>query len=74
MELLEEYHAELFRPTDVELKFSIEKLIGIFKTNLFSALCGKNYYKLYFLYKVNFLIKYLNPIYIIYYTKFFKRI
>uniref|UniRef100_A0A915EKW2 Uncharacterized protein n=1 Tax=Ditylenchus dipsaci TaxID=166011 RepID=A0A915EKW2_9BILA len=39
LELLEEFHAELFRPTDAELKYSIEKVIGIFKTNLFNALC-----------------------------------
>lgn len=40
LERLEEYHAELTRPSDVELKYGIEKVIGIFKTRLFQALCG----------------------------------
>uniref|UniRef100_A0A7E4ZW59 PDZ domain-containing protein n=1 Tax=Panagrellus redivivus TaxID=6233 RepID=A0A7E4ZW59_PANRE len=39
LEQLEEYHAELQRPNDLELKYNIEKVIGIFKTNLFHALC-----------------------------------
>uniref|UniRef100_A0A914EP37 Uncharacterized protein n=2 Tax=Acrobeloides nanus TaxID=290746 RepID=A0A914EP37_9BILA len=39
LELLEEFHAELSRPSDAELKHAIEKVIGIFKTNLFQALC-----------------------------------
>ncbi|KAH7728002.1 disks large 3-like [Aphelenchoides avenae] len=39
LELLEEYHAELNRPSDVELKVAIEKVISIFKSNLFQALC-----------------------------------
>lgn len=39
LELLEEYHAELQRPTDAELRIAIERVIGIFKTNLFQALC-----------------------------------
>lgn len=39
LELLEEYHAELQRPSDTELRLAIEKVIGIFKTNLFQALC-----------------------------------
>ncbi|KAI1712127.1 PDZ domain (Also known as DHR or GLGF) domain-containing protein [Ditylenchus destructor] len=44
LELLEEFHSELFRPTDAELKHSIEKVIGIFKTNLFNALCDIHEY------------------------------
>lgn len=45
LELLEEYHAELFRSNDLELKLSIEKLIEVFKNNLFSALCDiKEFY------------------------------
>jgi len=39
LERLEEYHAELTRPSDTELKYAIEKIIGIFKTRLFQALC-----------------------------------
>ncbi|KAE9553983.1 hypothetical protein FO519_002800 [Halicephalobus sp. NKZ332] len=39
LEHLEEFHAELTRPSDIELKYAIEKVIGIFKTNLFHALC-----------------------------------
>lgn len=39
LELLEEYHAELNKTTDIELKFAIEKLISNFKGNLFQALC-----------------------------------
>uniref|UniRef100_A0A915EI91 Uncharacterized protein n=1 Tax=Ditylenchus dipsaci TaxID=166011 RepID=A0A915EI91_9BILA len=39
LELLEQYHAVLNRPSDSELKFAIEKVIGIFKANLFQALC-----------------------------------
>jgi hypothetical protein len=39
LELLEEYHAELSRPSDTELKNAIEKVISIFKSNLFQALC-----------------------------------
>jgi hypothetical protein len=39
LELLEEYHAELQRPSDAELRLAIEKVISIFKTNLFEALC-----------------------------------
>ncbi|KAE9553981.1 hypothetical protein FO519_002798 [Halicephalobus sp. NKZ332] len=39
LERLEEYHAELTRPSDAELKYAIEKIIGIFKTRLFQALC-----------------------------------
>ncbi|KAI6243999.1 Guanylate kinase [Aphelenchoides fujianensis] len=39
LELLEEYHSELQRPSDAELKIAIEKVISIFKTNLFQALC-----------------------------------
>lgn len=39
LELLEEYHADLFRSADSELKFAIEKLIALFKMNLFNALC-----------------------------------
>lgn len=43
LELLEEYHADLFRPTDFELKHSIEKIVNTFKTGLFTALCGELY-------------------------------
>uniref|UniRef100_A0AC34R162 Uncharacterized protein n=1 Tax=Panagrolaimus sp. JU765 TaxID=591449 RepID=A0AC34R162_9BILA len=39
LEQLEDYHAALTRPTDVELRYAVEKIIGIFKTNLFHALC-----------------------------------
>uniref|UniRef100_A0A7E4ZZ59 Disks large homolog 1 n=1 Tax=Panagrellus redivivus TaxID=6233 RepID=A0A7E4ZZ59_PANRE len=39
LERLEEYHAELNRPSDAELKHGIEKVIGIFKSRLFQALC-----------------------------------
>lgn len=39
LERLEEFHAELNRPTDAELKLGIEKVIGIFKSRLFQALC-----------------------------------
>ncbi|KAI1724131.1 PDZ domain (Also known as DHR or GLGF) domain-containing protein [Ditylenchus destructor] len=39
LELLEQYHAILNRPSDSELKYAIEKVIGIFKANLFQALC-----------------------------------
>lgn len=39
LELLEQYHAVLNRPTDNDLKIAIEKVIGIFKLNLFQALC-----------------------------------
>ncbi|KAL3123145.1 hypothetical protein niasHT_005078 [Heterodera trifolii] len=39
LELLEEYHAELFRPSDAELKMSIERVINVFKHSLFNSLC-----------------------------------
>ncbi|KAI6209516.1 hypothetical protein M3Y96_00229500 [Aphelenchoides besseyi] len=39
LELLEEYHSELQRPSDAELRIAIEKVISIFKSNLFQALC-----------------------------------
>ncbi|CAD5229263.1 unnamed protein product [Bursaphelenchus okinawaensis] len=39
LELLEEYHAELTKTTDQELKKYIEKIISHFKNNLFRALC-----------------------------------
>ena len=39
LELLEEYHAELFRSSDSELKMAIERVINVFKHSLFNALC-----------------------------------
>uniref|UniRef100_A0A1I8C1H3 PDZ domain-containing protein n=1 Tax=Meloidogyne hapla TaxID=6305 RepID=A0A1I8C1H3_MELHA len=39
LELLEEYHAELFRSSDTELKLAIERVINTFKHSLFNALC-----------------------------------
>lgn len=39
LELLEEYHAELFRASDTELKMAIERVINVFKNSLFNALC-----------------------------------
>lgn len=39
LEQLEEFHAELIRPSDAELRYAVEKVIAIFKTNLFNALC-----------------------------------
>jgi hypothetical protein len=39
LEQLEEYHAELIRPGDIELRYAIEKIIASFKTRLFNALC-----------------------------------
>ncbi|CAD5234703.1 unnamed protein product [Bursaphelenchus xylophilus] len=39
LELLEEYHAELTKTTDIELRKYIEKIISYFKSNLFQALC-----------------------------------
>uniref|UniRef100_A0A914H3J1 Uncharacterized protein n=1 Tax=Globodera rostochiensis TaxID=31243 RepID=A0A914H3J1_GLORO len=39
LEMLEEYHAELFRPSDAELKMAIERVINVFKHSLFNALC-----------------------------------
>lgn len=41
LELLEEYHADLIRPSDHELKYAIERVVNSFKTGLFNALCGK---------------------------------
>lgn len=41
LELLEEYHADLTKASDAELKRNIEKLISHFKSNLFNALCGE---------------------------------
>uniref|UniRef100_A0A914D1Z2 Uncharacterized protein n=1 Tax=Acrobeloides nanus TaxID=290746 RepID=A0A914D1Z2_9BILA len=38
LEHLEAFHAELIRPSDAELRHAIEKVIAIFKTNLFNAL------------------------------------
>jgi hypothetical protein len=40
LELLEQYHALLNRPNDAELRMAIERVIGIFKANLFQALCS----------------------------------
>nr|CAD2179327.1 unnamed protein product [Meloidogyne enterolobii] len=39
LELLEEYHSELFRSSETELKFAIERVINTFKHSLFNALC-----------------------------------
>ncbi|CAD5229264.1 unnamed protein product [Bursaphelenchus okinawaensis] len=39
LELLEEYHADLIRTSDVELKYNIERVVNSFKSGLFSALC-----------------------------------
>jgi hypothetical protein len=41
LEQLETFHASLNRPADAELKYAIERIIGIFKANLFQALLGK---------------------------------
>ena len=41
LELLEEYHSELFRSSDIELKLAIERVINVFKHSLFNALCGQ---------------------------------
>uniref|UniRef100_A0A914H2M0 Uncharacterized protein n=1 Tax=Globodera rostochiensis TaxID=31243 RepID=A0A914H2M0_GLORO len=38
LEQLEAYHALLTQPGDAELRFAIERVIGIFKANLFQAL------------------------------------
>uniref|UniRef100_A0A914W065 L27 domain-containing protein n=1 Tax=Plectus sambesii TaxID=2011161 RepID=A0A914W065_9BILA len=38
LELLEEYHAGLTRPTDEELRSAIERVISVFKDRLFLAL------------------------------------
>jgi hypothetical protein len=40
LERLESYHAELTRTSDRELKREIEKIIAIFKSQLFRNLCG----------------------------------
>ena len=40
LELLEQYHTLLTRPSDAELKYAIERVINMFKSNLFQALCG----------------------------------
>ncbi len=40
LEQLEEYHATLTRPSDDELRLAIERVIGVFKSNLFQALLG----------------------------------
>lgn len=38
LELLEDYHRRLYSPEDTELRLSIERIIRIFKSNLFQAL------------------------------------
>ncbi|KAF7637114.1 hypothetical protein Mgra_00003502 [Meloidogyne graminicola] len=38
LEQLEAFHAALTRPSDADLRSAIERVIGIFKTNLFQAL------------------------------------
>lgn len=43
LELLEEYHAGLTRPSDEELRTAIERVISVFKDRLFLALLGKFY-------------------------------
>jgi hypothetical protein len=41
LERLESFHAELFRPSDRELRHELEAVINLFKSSLFNALCGK---------------------------------
>lgn len=43
LELLENYCANLNAPQDRQLRMAIEKLIHIFKSNLFKALLGTNH-------------------------------
>ena len=41
LELLEEYHSQLVRPQDQNLRAAIERVIRIFKSRLFQALLGQ---------------------------------
>jgi hypothetical protein len=43
LEQLEAFHASLTRPSDADLKYAIERIIGIFKANLFQALLGQSH-------------------------------
>lgn len=40
--LLEEYCTKLMKPEEEQLKTAIQRVMGIFKSNLFEALLGKS--------------------------------
>ena len=44
LELLEEYHSQLQRPGEKQLRTAIERVIRIFKSRLFQALLGEEHY------------------------------